>query len=114
MILEITETAFKQTTDRDTVYRYECYIDDVFIAFTTWREKREPYKVYQHFIKCVLREWKTEYKNKYNMKKITKHDMERFNPNPRTIVKEDIQDIELTLKKANEFIRLQKIDEDFT
>lgn len=45
------------------------------------------------------------------MKKITKQDMERFNP--KTIFKEDIEDIDLTLKKANEFIRLQKIAEDF-
>ena len=110
MTLEITETAFKQT-DMDTVYRYECYIDDVFITFGTWREKREPYTVLQHFIKGVLREWKTEYKNKYNMKKITKQDMERFNP--RTIVKEDIQDIDLTLKKANEFSRLHNMEGDF-
>ena len=111
MTLEITETGFNQATDKDTVYRYECFIDDVLIAFATWREKPEPYKVFQHFIKGVLRDWKTEYKNKYIMKKITKHDIERFNP--RTIVKEDIEDIELTLKKANEFIRLQKIEGDF-
>ena len=111
MKLEITETAFNQATDMDTVYRYECYIDDVFITFCTWREKREPYTVFQHFIKGVLREWKTEYKNKYSMKKITKHDMERFNP--KTIVKEDIEDIELTLKKANTFVRLQKMEGDF-
>ena len=45
------------------------------------------------------------------MKKITKHDMERFNP--RTIFKEDIEDIDLILKKANEFIRLQKMEGDF-
>jgi hypothetical protein len=58
-----------------------------------------------------LREWKTKYKNKYGMNKITKHDMERLNP--KTIISEDIQDIDLTLKKADEFIRLQKIAEDF-
>ena len=110
MTFEITETAFKQT-DKDTVYRYECFIDNVLIAFSTWREKREPYNVFQHFIKGVLREWKTEYKNKYNMKKITKQDMERFNP--KTIVKEDIEDIDLILKKANNFDRLQKLQEDF-
>ena len=112
MTFEITETAFNQATDMATVYRYDCYIDDVFITFGTWREKQEPYTVYQHFIKVVLREWKTKYKNKYGMNKITKYDMERLNP--RTIVKEDIQDIDLTLKKANEFIRLQKMEGDFT
>ena len=37
--------------------------------------------------------------------------MERLNP--KTIVKEEIQDIDLTLKRANEFVRLQKMDEDF-
>ena len=84
----------------------------MFIGFAIWRKKRKPYKVYQHFIKGVLREWKNEYKNKYSMKKITKHDMERFNP--RTIVKEDIEDIDLTLKKANTFVRLQKMEGDFT
>ena len=111
MTLEITETAFKQPVDRSTVYRYDCYIDDVYMTFGTWTEKQEPYKVYQYFIKVVLREWKTKYKDKYGMNKITKHDMERLNP--RTIVKEDIQDIDLTLKRASEFIRLQKIEEDF-
>ena len=111
MTLEITETAFNQATTRSTVYRYDCYIDDVFMTFGTWTEKQEPYTVYQHFIKIVLREWKTKYKDKYGMNKITKHDMERLNP--VTIVKEDIQDIDLTLKKAAEFIRLQKIEEDF-
>ena len=45
------------------------------------------------------------------MNKITKHDMERLNP--KTIVKEDIQDINLTIKKAQQFIREQKIMEDF-
>ena len=100
-----------QTMTSDKIYRYDCYIDDVFMTFGTWREKQELYTVYQHFIKVVLREWKTKYKNKYCMNKITKHDMERLNP--RTIVNEDIQDIELTLKKANEFVRLQKMEGDF-
>ena len=112
MRFEITETAINQATTRSTVYRYDCYIDDVFMTFGTWTEKQEPYTVYQHFIKIVLREWKTKYKNKYGMNKITKHDMERLNP--VTIMKEDIQDIDLTLKKANEFIRLQKMEGDFT
>lgn len=107
MKFEITETTFNQATDMSTIYRYDCYIDDVFITFGTWREKQELYSVYQHFIKIVLREWKTKYKNKYGMNKITKHDMERLNP--KTIISEDIQDIDLTLKKAEEFIRLQKI-----
>jgi hypothetical protein len=111
MKFEITETTFNQATDMSTIYRYDCYIDDVFITFGTWREKQEIYTVYQHFIKIVLREWKTKYKNKYGMNKITKHDMERLNP--KTIISEDIQDIDLTLKKAEEFIRLQKIAEDF-
>lgn len=112
MKFEVTETAFKQATDMSTIYRYDCYIDDVFTTFGTWREKQEIYTVYQHFIKIVLREWKTKYKNKYGMNKITKHDMERLNP--KTIISEDIQDIDLTIKKAEEFIRLQKIEEDFT
>lgn len=111
MIFEITENAFIQPTDMSTVYRYDCYIDDTFMTFVTWLEKQEPYTVYKYFIKIVLREWKTIYKNKYNINKITKHDMERLNP--KTIVKEDIQDINLSLKRANEFIRLQKIEEDF-
>lgn len=111
MKIEITETAFNQATTRSTVYRYDCYIDNVYMTFGTWTEKQEPYTVYQHFIKIVLREWKTKYKNKYGMNKITKHDMEKLNP--VTIVKEDIQDIDLTLKRANEFIRLQKMEGDF-
>lgn len=111
MKFEITETALNQALPSLIVYRYDCYINDVYIAFKTWTEKQEPYKLLQHFIKGVLREWKTNYKNKYVMKKITKHDMERFNP--KTIVNEEIQDIELTLKKANEFIRLQKMEGDF-
>ena len=111
MMFEITETAFKQITDMDTVYRYDCYIDDVFITFGTWREKQEPYTVFQYFIKVVLREWKTKYRNKYNMNKITKHDMERLNP--KTILKEDIQDIDLTLKQVSTLVRLQKMEGDF-
>ena len=111
MKLEITETEFNQATDMATVYRYDCYIDDTFITFGTWREKQEPYTVYQHFIKVVLREWKTKYKNKYTMNKITKHDMERLNP--VTIIREEIQDIDLTIKKAHQFVREQKLQEDF-
>ena len=111
MKFEITETVFNQATDMATVYRYDCYIDDVFITFGTWREKQELYTVYQHFIKIVLREWNTKYKDKYNKNKITKHDMERLNP--VTIIREEIQDIDLTLKKANEFVRLQKMEGDF-
>ena len=120
MKFEITETVFNQATTRQLgsqtitsgkVYRYDCYIDDVFMTFGTWTEKQELHTIYQHFIKIVLREWKTKYKNKYTMNKITKHDMERLNP--KTIVKEDIQDINLTLKRANEFIRLQKMEGDF-
>ena len=111
MLFEITETAFPQSTYMSTVYRYDCFIDDVFMTFGTWREKQEPYTVYQYFIKVVLREWKTKYKNKYTMNKITKHDMEQLNP--KTIVNENIQDIELTLKQANTLVRLQKMEEDF-
>lgn len=111
MKFEITETSFNQETDMSAVYRYDCFIDDVFIAFGTWREKQEPYTVYQHFIKVVLREWKTKYKNKYSMNKIKKHDMERFKSS--TIVNEEIQDIDLTLKQVSTLVRLQKIEEDF-
>lgn len=111
MKFEVTETKFSQATDRSTIYRYDCYIDDVFMTFGTWREKQELYTIYQHFIKMVLREWKTKYKDKYNMNKITKHDMERLNP--RTIIQEDIQDIDLTIKKAQQFVREQKLQEDF-
>ena len=120
MRFEVTETEIdnvpgrqygSQTMNSGKIYRYDCYIDDVFITFGTWREKQEPYTVYQHFIKVVLREWQTKYRNKYNMNKITKHDMERLNP--KTIISEEIQDIDLTIKKANEFVRLQKIEEDF-
>ena len=111
MRFEITETAFNQATDMATVYRYDCFIDDVFMTFGTWREKQELYTVYQYFIKVVLREWKTKYKNKYTMNKITKHDMERFKPS--TIVNEDIQDIDLTLKQVSTLVRLQKMEGDF-
>lgn len=111
MRFEITETAFNQATYMPTVYRYDCFIDDVFMTFGTWTEKQELHTIYQYFIKVVLREWKTKYKNKYTMNKITKHDMELFKPS--TIVNEDIQDIELTLKQANTLVRLQKMEEDF-
>lgn len=104
MRFEITETSFNQATDMSTVYRYDFFIDDVFMTFGTWTEKQELYTVYQYFIKVVLREWKTKYKNKYTMKKITK---------PSTIVDEDIQGIELTLKQANTLVRLQKMEGDF-
>ena len=112
MTLEITETAFNQATDMATVYRYDCYIDDVFITFGNWGVKQDAFSVYDYFIKLVIREWQTKYKSKYNMNKITKQDMARLNP--VTIVKEEIQDLDLTLKRANEFIRLQKMEGDFT
>ena len=111
MRFEITETEFPQVSNRSTIYRYDCYIDDTFITFGTWTEKQEPYNIYQYFIKNVLNEWKNKYKNKYTMNKITKHDLERLNP--KTIVCEDIQDIELTIKKATEFVRLHKLEGDF-
>lgn len=111
MKIEITETAFIQATDRPTVYRYDCYIDNVFMTFGTWREKQEPYTVYQHFIKIVIREWRTKYKDRHTTSIITKHDRERLNP--KTIVSEEIQDLDLTLKKANTFVRLQKMEGDF-
>jgi hypothetical protein len=111
MIFEITVTEFNQITDRSTIYRYDCFIDDVFITFGTWTEKQDLCSIYQYFINIVLREWKTKYKDKYGMNKITRHDMERMNP--LTIIREEIQDIDLTLKKANEFIRLQKMEGDF-
>lgn len=111
MIFEITVTEFKQFADRSTIYRYDCFIDNVFITFGTWTEKQDLCSIYQHFINIVLREWKTKYKDKYGMNKITRHDMERINP--LTIIREEIQDIDLTLKKANEFIRLQKMEGDF-
>lgn len=111
MTFDITETECKQITEGYTIYRYDCFIDDVYMCFRTWTEKQEPYTVYQHFIKTVLREWKTKYKDKYGMNKITKHDFERLNP--KTIISEEIQDIDLTIKKAEEFIRLQKLEEDF-
>ena len=43
--------------------------------------------------------------------KYNKTTMERLNP--RTIVNEEIQDIELILKKANELIRLHNMEGDF-
>jgi hypothetical protein len=46
------------------------------------------------------------------MNKITKQDMARLNP--KTIVKEEIQDLDLTLKKAQQFIREQKLEGDFS
>ena len=111
MRFEITETAFNQETDMSTVYRYDCYIDDVYMTCGTWLYKQNPYKVFKSFINVVLREWKTKYKNKYNMNKITKHDMERFKPS--TIVNEEIQDIDLTLKQVSTLVRLQKMEGDF-
>lgn len=111
MRIEITELKVEQAMNRSTFYRYDFYIDNVFITFGNWGVKQDAYSVYDYFIKLVIREWQTKYKSKYNMNKITKQDMERLNP--KTIVKEEIQDLDLTLKKANEFIRLQKIEEDF-
>ena len=106
MRVEITELKVSQAMNRSTFYRYDFYLDDVFITFGNWGVKQDAY-----FIKLVIREWQTKYKSKYNMNKITKQDMARLNP--KTIVKEEIQDLDLTLKRANEFIRLQKIEEDF-
>jgi len=111
MKIEITELKVEQAMDRSTFYRYDFYLDDVFITFGNWGVKQDAFSVYDYFIKLVIREWQTKYRSKYNMNKITKQDMARFNP--VTIVKEDIQDIDLTLKRASEFIRLQKIEEDF-
>lgn len=111
MKFEITVTEFPQITNMSTIYRYDCFIDDVFITFGTWTEKQDLYWIYTYFIDIVLREWNTKYKNKYGMNKITRHNMKGFNP--VTIIREEIENIDLTLKRATEFIRLQKIEEDF-
>ena len=111
MRVEITELKVSQAMNRSTFYRYDFYLDDVFITFGNWGVKQDAFSVYDYFIKLVIREWQTKYKSKYNMNKITKQDMARLNP--VTIVKEEIQDLDLTLKKAAEFIRLQKMEGDF-
>lgn len=111
MKFEITLTEFSQPVDRSTIYRYDCFIDNVFITFGTWTTKQDLCSIYHYFIDNVLRDWKTKYKNKYGMNKITRHDMDKMNP--LTIIREEIQDIDLTIKKAQEFVRLQKMEGDF-
>lgn len=111
MKFEITETELKLAYNDITVYRYDCFIDDAFMEVVVWTEPQEPHSVYQHFFKIVLREWKTKYKTKYSMKKITKHGMEGLNK--KTIVSEEIKDINLTLKQAQQFIREQRLMDDF-
>jgi len=113
MKIEITEIEYPNQINGQTISRYELFIDNVLLENICVQYKQEPIKVYQYFIKLLVREWKTKYKKKYDESYgINHHDgKEMFNP--KTIVKEDIQDINLTLKKAAEFIILQKLQEDF-
>lgn len=97
MKIEITENQLWQITDMKTNYCYDLYINDVFISHDTFDEKQEPFTVLKHFIDTNLKD--------YNAMKRLFHNA--------TIISEDIQDIDLMIKKVEEFDRLQKMNEDF-
>lgn len=113
MTFEITEIEYTNTLDGNTMSRYQFFIDNVLIATNCVQVKQEPIRIYEYFLKLLVREWKTKYKRIYEKEygKNFHEGQEMFNP--KTIVKEEIQDINLTLKRAKTFVRLQKIEEDF-
>ena len=85
-----------------------------------WDDKQEPYTVYNHFIKKVFGDWdKDKMRLKYHIG--TKKDLiERLKPKAgelserKTIICKKIENINLELKKAIEFIKLNNIKEDFS
>lgn len=109
MKFEITENLLWQNTDIATKYCYDLYINDVFISHEIFDEKQEPFTVLKHFIDTKLRDWRT----KYNVNKVSKQYIMNMLFHNATIISEDIQDIDLMIKKVEEFDRLQKMKEDF-
>ena len=113
MTFEITETIGTILLTASNSYRYDCFIDDVLVAGAECFDKpQEPYEIYKQFIKKLIRGWNNKYKKILNNKNTARRSDIDF-MNPRTIIREDIQDINLSLKRANEFIRLQKMEGDF-
>lgn len=102
MKFEITENQLCQITNMKTNYCYDLYINDIFISHDTFDEKQEPFTVLKHFIDTNLRN--------YNAKK---QEMIKRLFHNTTIISEDIQDIDLMIKKVEEFDRLQRMKEDF-
>ena len=113
MKLEITEIEYPNSVNGNTICRYELFIDNVLIATNCVQIKQEPIRIYEYFLKLLIKEWKTKYKRIYEEEYGKNHHngQERFNP--KTIVREEIQDINLTLKQAQQFVREQKLHEDF-
>ena len=109
MKFEITENLLWQITDMKTNYCYDLYINDIFISHEIFDEKQEPFRVLKHFIDTNLKDWRT----KYNVNKVSKQEMMKRLFHNATIISEDIQDIDLMIKKVEEFDRLQKMKEDF-
>lgn len=113
MKIEITETKGYILWSEDTCYRYDCFIDNELVAGAEcYNKQQEPYEIYKHFIKKLIRNWNDQYKKILNNKNAPIRDNLDF-INPKTIVKEEIQDIDLTLKRAHQFIREQRLQEDF-
>lgn len=109
MKIEITENLLWQFTDMKTNYCYDLYINDIFISHEIFDEKQETFTVLKHFIDTNLKDWRT----KYNVNKTTNQEMMKRLFHNATIISEDIQDIDLMIKKVEEFDRLQKMKEDF-
>ena len=55
MKVEITELKIEPPLARSTFYRYDFYLDDVFITFGNWGVKQDAFSVYDYFIKLVIR-----------------------------------------------------------
>ena len=113
MRFEITEINYTNPVNGNTISRYELFIDNVIVETISVQYKQEPIKVYKYFLNLLVREWKTKYKRIYEKYYGENHHNGQKMFNPKTIVNEDIQDIELILKKAKEFIRLQQMEGDF-
>ena len=113
MTFEITETIGTILLTARNNYRYDCFIDDVLVAGAECFDKQqEPYEIYKQFIKKLIRGWNNQYKKILNNKNAARRsDIDYMNT--RTIIREDIQDIDLTLKQVSTLVRLQKMEEDF-
>lgn len=77
MRFEIMKIVFPKLLNGHRVYRYDCFIDNVMIEAHIFNDEQEPFKVYQYFIKLLVREWKTKYKRKYD-KELGNNHKERY------------------------------------
>lgn len=110
MKFEITETVFNQANDMATIYRYDCYIDDVFMTFGTWSTPQKFSDIVEYFVREIDKDW-ARVKQRLGKRNINKDAFNLFKP--KTICDVEIKDFDLLKKKTIEAIRLRNIQGDF-